>query len=424
MTQQIQAAQQEQAVLMLINDPSFADDLRQLDQSDGLMDLAVHGCQQLEQAPRTDDTELMIVEARALSFTTRLLASRMGMVSVSVSLERYAGRHANLVKLHSVREGLMDMVEAAVAKVIELIKRLGAAIRSIFQRSRTSASAQTTRAKRLLADGQACATKKLKDGAKDVDSHALSAWFADEGGRTIAPDSISTLYKKFTNEVGKQTSVPFVEECAQEMGAVVKQIEEAQPRGEIEHAASKVVVKIKDTSLKHFVRTQQPKEGEGLATMEYKLPFGGKKLAFVETIRNNTVVGLKFTEAGSNENKGHVGLPILTPNQIVALAQLVEEEMTYGANNIYGPLEKAMEKAAKEINKGCDAVTKRIKQANLAAHNTTGEAPKSYDDTYSLQFLRDIFTSMFQMIVSTRKYEAITSKHILDWAEVSIKQYV
>ncbi len=424
MTQQIQAVQQEQAVLMLINDPAFAEDLRQLDQSDDLLDLTAHASRQLEEMPRTEETELMMVAAEAMTFTARLLASRLGQTAVTASLERYAGRFSNLGKLQSVREGLMDMVEAAVAKVIELIKRLGSAIRSIFQRSRTSASAQTTRAKRLHAEGQACATKKLKDGAKDVDSHALSAWFADEGGRTIAPDSISTLYKKFTNEVGKQSSVPFVEECAQEMGAVVKKIEEAQPRAEIEHAAAKVVVKIKDTSLKHFVRTEQPREGEGMATMEYKLPFGGKKLAFVETIRNNTVVGLKFVEAGGNENKGHVGLPILTPNQIVALAQLVEEEMTYGANNIYGPLEKAMEKAAKEINKGCDAVTKRIKQANLAAHNTSGEAPKSYDDTYSLQFLRDIFTSMFQMIVCTRKYEAITSKHILDWAEVSVKQYV
>lgn len=351
-----------------------------------------------------------------LKFKECHIKPRLGVSTI----ESYGGRSTAQMVLVSTIESIGDHLKTIVTRVIEWIKKAYEWIRAVLQRTRKNATGIATRAKRILGEAQGVASKKLKEDAGEVENKTLANFFVDDTGRAISAMSIPTLYKKFVDDLVKQFTNEFVSSTATDLREIVDAIDRSDAQDGIEEKTAKLISKVLTESLQsHFKQaTHQNDASSGAhpatSVYEYRLPFSGRIIYLSEYKGNVGGKSIRFTMKDSHVDHGHSSLPVLKPEEIIELAKIVDETMTYGPAQNFKRIETEVQNTERIINRAIDAVVKRMQNAIKRGER---------QDAYSLEFLRSIFHAIGMLIGVVQKYDQQTTTYILDWCEASLSKY-
>lgn len=328
-------------------------------------------------------------------------ASTQGYVLESAA----SGPAAQRLQAQWVLEGVGDYIKKGVDALKRWVSNFVNWVISIFQRRRTSAAGVVKRAKRIIDEGQKCKAKKIKDNAKEIDSHILAEFFA----ATPDAQAAGNAYQLYLGDVGENLATEFSKQAVEGLKKIAQDVESGVEIEKIYEATDAIIGSLIQGPLKKF---KEEKKGE-TQLVSYSLPYAYSKLVLVLDVVNGKRIGLKSTlEKETKQSKAQTHLPILSGQDITELARLVEKQMLYGVYAKYDGIQTEIERGKKLIDKVCDSLTKKMQKEKL-----------SRADSFSMSFLQSIMAAMQALVVAVNGYDLQCATYLLDWCEKSTKMY-
>jgi len=147
-------------------------------------------------------------------------------------------------------------------------------------------------------------------------------------------------------------------------------------------------------------------EDSGADEKHYKGDFGGLEITLSVTKDGDKKAGIGLSKKMGSKAKAE--LPCLKPSEIVKLTSMVESSMQKGLYSEYKSIRATLDRLRHDIEILCDQITKNNRTA------MAGDVP-------SLQFIKTIYSVVYEMVQLAYAYNGTVANSILKYCEVSLK---
>lgn len=327
-------------------------------------------------------------------------------------LENFGGKMGGHAASKLAAESITEVIKTAIAKIVEWLKKtIGFAITALGELGK-GAETMVGRARKIKARGKAISHLTLKSESGKIDDTMLGRVFS-EGGSTLDAAEIVKRYQSYTAMLGK-TFPTFLQEMSNQISASVKNATDGADKDAILTKTDSLLNTLKSRAFSQF---KARSDSDAVEVIDYALPFGGAKMVASFTKEEGKLNGLSVSkEQSSDDATGDSGVQLatLTYAQILDLANAVEKEMLFGLYKDYTKTKNELERIERVVIKGCEAVTRN--QQNPSD-------PKQKAVTYSVDFLKELVSSVISMTGVIHKYDLVVAKALLSYCERSIKMY-
>lgn len=334
------------------------------------------------------------------------------------ALEAFDSKVTRKEALKIAVEGIGDHIKAMVAKILEWIKNAAQWIYASLKSLTEGAEALIKRSRKIQEATKGLASMAVKPGVNGLSDSTLVSFFSAEG-KFLDPDAIGAKYTLDTKNLGVSFKDKFLLGTNNSIKKIVSDSSNGGKEDAIKAEVDTVLKALQTGSLTEFKDASS--SDKNFKVIRYPCAFGQKEITVtfsLNTTDNTKYTGVKVSAAESATNKpAEKGalLKVLSGSQIDAIAKSVEEQMLHGLYKDNTKTISEISAIEKLVEGGCNDITRR-------QHSQENISDKEL--TFSVNFLREMASSVLGMSKIIHEITVVSSKHMLDYCEQSIKQYV
>lgn len=385
-----------------------------VDELIGITDAVGGMAESLANAPEGE--EITMSTATAIGLAVEHFCKRAKLKERQVfALEQFAGGYATRKHARKMAlEGMTDVVKKITVKIIQFIRKIMTYLYDTMQELVFGAD-NILKAARTVQDQARMVAHKSIDKEKDtLDDRRLTHFFS-KGDTSYDADGILDAYLAHCDAMKKAFSAGYMKEVGLH---VHETLVEASKRESEEATTAKIDKLMQGMLSKTFNNFHKVSSDSSHEIRDLELPFGHRRLVLLLSKNGNGSDYSGFTlsadDVASQPNPAvERSLETMDYGQIIKVAKAVENQMLFGLFKSYKASKSDLTRIKNEIEKGCDMI----------AREQQGTARNSTVVSYSVNFLKDLASSLVQATVITHRYDILMAQRLLEYCQRSIKAH-
>lgn len=315
-----------------------------------------------------------------------------------------------------VMEGMADIIENSVHRLLEYIRKILSYVYESLRSLSEGAQRLARQARTVQEQAKLIQNKTTPRPGMIIHDGTLIRFFND-GNQPLSPDEILPKYKKYLDTLSVGFSEHFLTQAAQQVGVAVQKAIDGKELSVVVSEVDRVLRYLKMQSFAALKKDDKLSQTT-LEIYSAELPFAGKELRLelgvnadtkqYDSIRTVIVDGLSQAALPVNST-----LKPLSHSHIVELARLVEDTMLFGIFKTHARTVDNLKRVEKAIERATEQITK------MQLQSVSGEKGAMY----SIHFLRDISSSLTEVVAGIHRYDVVCSKRLIDYMNASLKAY-
>lgn len=346
-------------------------------------------------------------EALAINAATAGFTKPAGKGAM-IAIERFNGRAARIEEMKISLEDATEKIRIIIGQIVRWLKR---AVEVVFDQIEGLVRGANATARRAGAIQDLAAKIKAEKGDGEIDGgqirqKTLAMIFSSDEGSSYSAREIEEHYAALVKDFNETLSAKTAVEGSQFLSAQVNKILNKNKTGDFN---KETALGLSDETIARLLKTNFPQfkqEGEDLV---YDAAFGGHSIVLSVTVEDGKKSGMSVVAKTDRQGK-HEVLPVLRPSEVIALAKAVEASMHRGMFRDYKNIKSQLWHLKGSISDMCDEISRQQRET------FEGTIP-------SLHFLKTISETMFNLVKMAYSYNGIVSRAVLQYCELSLKQY-
>ena len=398
-----------------IADDMFAEFDREsldIDELIGISDAVGSMAESLANAPEGET--ITEATATALGIAVEHFCKRANVPNRQVfALEQFAGGYATRQHARKMAlEGMTDVIKKITAKIIAFIRKIMTYLYDTMQELVFGADNILNAARTVQEQARQIAHRNQSSDTVD-DQRLVSFFTKDE--KTYTADDALHAYKDHCDAMKKSFSAGYLKEVGLR---VHETLVEASKRESEEATVAKVDQLVGGMLTRSFHDFTKVEKSSSHEIQELALPFGQRRLVLLLSMNDDghsySGFSLSMDEVMNKPNPAtERKLEAMNYGQIIRVAKEIENQMLFGLFKSYKGSKADLQRIKNTIEKGCEQI----------ANQQQGTARNSTAVGYSVNFLKDLASSLVNATVITHRYDILMAQRLLEYCQRSIKAH-
>lgn len=392
----------------------FEKDSLDIDELIGIADTVTGLTETFANAPENE--EISVDTAKAIGIAVEHFCRRAKLQERQVfALEQLQGGYASRKQARKMAlEAMTDVVKKITTKVIQFIRKIMTYMYDTMQELIFGADNILKAARTVQDQARLVAHKSINKEMDRLDDRRLTHFFSKDD-KTYEADDALFAYKQHCEAMKKAFSAGYLREVGLRVHETLVEATKRESEESTTAKIDKLMQGMLDKSFRDFSKVRKDSSHE---IRELELPFGQRRLVLLLSMNSDGQHYSGFTismdEVSNKPNPASErSLETMDYSQIIRVAKEIENQMLFGLFKSYKSSKSDLVRIKNEIERGCDAIA--AQQQSTARNSTV--------INYSVNFLKDLASSLVQTTVLTHRYDILMAQRLLEYCQRSIKAH-